>query len=431
MWEIINLMLSDILQVTGCNYILSKLTNEKINYKKVSNIIGVLLLFILFYLVTIFAKESMIKPLFMFAVFTIVYKYIYKITYKESAIYSFIIVILYSIIEIITLIIFVLLLRVPQTVLTKYIQLQPIMGIICLLLIYLAFRYAGKYLIKIKNIFNNDKFLYFFYITGVAGIGVLSSKNFNNLDNNLNFIINIITIIIFLLIIFFLIKEKLEKQNVYKQYDNLFKYLKNTESLLEKYQKYNHENKNQLIYIKNIAKENKEIKVFIDSILEDENKIHKDRWIKELKNVPSGGIKGFLSYKINYMIDQGIKVNINVSPRVKKYEIKKKKDNFQKNICRILGVYLDNAYQACKNTTKKEITIEMLIEKEKLVIIISNSYEGKINLEEIGKEGYTTKGKGHGFGLSLVNDIISSDKSITQKREVINNFFYQYLFIKK
>ncbi|MBQ7140388.1 MAG: GHKL domain-containing protein [Bacilli bacterium] len=429
MWEVINLILISIIQIMICNYINKKQTQKQIDYKNSKKIIIEIIMIILIFLLNYYINTG-IKPLLIYGILVFGYKKIIDITFKESVIINFISIIIHGIAELLELFIFVIILKIPEDILVKYFQSKPITSILIFIIIWIIFKIGNKVIIKIKKILENEKILNTFYILGLLGISILFSKNLNNLNQDKDFIINIITIVIFLGIIIFLIKEKIDKHNVYKEYDNLFKYLENTESLLEKYQKYNHENKNQLIYIKNLVPENKEITDFVDSILEDENKIHKNRWIKELKNVPSGGLKGFLSYKINYMIDKGINVNINVSPKVKKFKFKNKQDNFQKNICRILGVYLDNAYQASKKTQKKEVTIEMLIENEKLLIIISNSYKGKIKIEEMDKIGYTTKGKGHGFGLSLVNDIINSDKSITQERKIINNFFYQYLFIE-
>jgi len=427
MWELFNLLISAFFQIWTCNFVISKLTERKIEYKKIRTWIMMIIMGIVILTLVIY-RNNMVKPLLIYAMFTIVYKYIFNITYKESIICNFINILTYSILEIIILVILVVVLRIPQEVIAEYIQFQPIMGLMSYILIYIIFKLIGKYLIKVKNIFYNDKILYIFYFISVLGIGVFFSKNFNNMTTNTSFITNAITIVLFLIIILLMIKEKMEKYNVYKEYDIMFNYLENTESLLEKYQKYNHENRNQLIYIKNLAINNENIQEFIDSILEDDNKIHKDKWIKSLKNIPNGGLKGFLTYKINYIMDNGVKININISPRVKKYKLPNKK-NFQKNICRILGVYIDNAYQACKESNKKEMTIEMLVENEKLTIIISNSYKGKINIEEIDKFGYTTKGKGHGAGLSLVNEIISSNKCFRQERKVINNYFFQYLYI--
>jgi len=198
---------------------------------------------------------------------------------------------------------------------------------------------------------------------------------------------------------------------------------------LNRYKKYNHENKNQLIVIRENSKGNEKVTEYIDSIL-NESMGHEDKWISELSYITDPGISGFLSVKINEMIDNGIKLSLIISPKVKNYKFENIKPKEYKEICRVLGVYLDNAHEASKETKKKEVTIEILIDNNKLLIIISNSYKGKIEIEKIDKEGYTTKGKNHGVGLSLVNDIIKSNKNLEQKREVIKDYYFQYLYIK-
>ena len=62
---------------------------------------------------------------------------------------------------------------------------------------------------------------------------------------------------------------------------------------------------------------------------------------------------------------------------------------------------------------------------------LSNNYKDKINISEVDMKGYTTKGFGHGYGLSLVKDILSKNDVLTQKRELNGIYFVQKLYIKK
>lgn len=44
--------------------------------------------------------------------------------------------------------------------------------------------------------------------------------------------------------------------------------------------------------------------------------------------------------------------------------------------------------------------------------------------------GYTTKENGHGYGLSLVREIIESNDRLSSEREIKDNIFKQILKIK-
>ncbi len=55
----------------------------------------------------------------------------------------------------------------------------------------------------------------------------------------------------------------------------------------------------------------------------------------------------------------------------------------------------------------KKLGIEMYLIKEKIEIIITNTFNNEINLDKIGKESFSTKGKQRGHGLLLVKKILS------------------------
>ena len=69
-----------------------------------------------------------------------------------------------------------------------------------------------------------------------------------------------------------------------------------------------------------------------------------------------------------------------------------------KNICTIVGIFLDNAIEAVSNLNNKYISILFYKENNKIVISISNTYEGIINLEKMNLEGYSKKGINREFG---------------------------------
>lgn len=62
--------------------------------------------------------------------------------------------------------------------------------------------------------------------------------------------------------------------------------------------------------------------------------------------------------------------------------------------------------------------------------IISNSFEGELDLESIGTKKYTTKGKGHGYGLMLAKKILNSYSCFEATRTVIGGIYSQSLMVK-
>lgn len=125
-----------------------------------------------------------------------------------------------------------------------------------------------------------------------------------------------INIIMVLLIICTFIKfslERIKKQNITKEYDKMSEYVKVYEDVIEKDRIRRHENKNQLITIKGmISEKDQKTHEYIDSLIDD-NSDKSYKWISELTNIPIGGLKGLLFYKVNQMRESGIEVSLTIS----------------------------------------------------------------------------------------------------------------------
>ena len=106
-------------------------------------------------------------------------------------------------------------------------------------------------------------------------------------------------------------------------------------------------------------------------------------------------------------------------------------DDLILSICKILGVFLDNAIDEVKKLRKKNIDIEFYIMDNYLNIDITNNFKGNLELNKLGVKNYTTKGNGHGYGLVLVNKIISENYStLINEKSVNGDRFTQTLKIK-
>lgn len=216
------------------------------------------------------------------------------------------------------------------------------------------------------------------------------------------------------------------------EYGQLLEYVKTYEDEVVDKSKKQHEYKNQLIIIDNlIPKTNKKAKEYLGNILNDVDDVTDNDWLIKLKNLPSGGIKGLIHFKIKKMMSKKISVFVYIDKDVSKKENWKNLEKNLEDISRILGVYLDNAIEAAEKASDKQIVIEFVNEKDNIRFSLSNSYNGCIKFDEIDKEGYSTKGKGRGVGLALVNEIIAGNSLLKQTREINGKFFVQNLYIKK
>ena len=107
-----------------------------------------------------------------------------------------------------------------------------------------------------------------------------------------------------------------------------------------------------------------------------------------------------------------------------KFDIKTYQD-----ITKLLGVFLDNAIDATIKSDKREVELEIKVDNECSIITISNSYDNSIDTTKIGKKGFSTKGTGHGYGLSIVKDISKHNKNIEIFNDIDEKLFKQIIIV--
>ena len=123
--------------------------------------------------------------------------------------------------------------------------------------------------------------------------------------------------------------------------------------------------------------------------------------------IPSGGLQGIIYQKMLVMKDEHIKFSLDVGRGVRDFELEKLSMDDNYRLCKIVGVFLDNAIEESRKIDDNCIMISLYIDYGDLVIDVSNRFEGKIDIDKIDQSCYTTKGEGHGYGLSLVKKILS------------------------
>lgn len=101
-------------------------------------------------------------------------------------------------------------------------------------------------------------------------------------------------------------------------------------------------------------------------------------------------------------------------------------------LTRALGILIDNAIEAAKNSDEKEIIITFRkdIQKHKQLFIIQNTYSNKdVNIDEIFEKGKTTKvtkdSKNHGLGLWEIRQLLKKNHNLNLYTTKTEKYFKQ------
>ena len=260
----------------------------------------------------------------------------------------------------------------------------------------------------------------------VIGIGSFWYMNSHAINDSFEFLINLFVLFLFFLMAILYFKENMKSKEMSDKYNELLSTVDTFEKELITKRKIIHDFKNQLIVINGYADNPEKLKAYLSEIIRDQRNIPNSKLLLNVEKLPSG-LKGLIYYKFSNL-DSNINVSIDIKNSLKKYESISPKLN--KDCLKILGVFIDNAIEAVKNEKEKYINLEFIKQKEQIIITVRNTCTSRVNIKDLTKNGFTTKGKNHGYGLSLVSDIVRKDDSLDIKFECDDDIFSATLVIR-
>ena len=297
-----------------------------------------------------------------------------------------------------------------------------------LVILFSKIKFVSKNIKKINLSIkkNNKDWIYIILIMILMVLFITFNKY--NMQSSLEYYISIGLVVFVVVSFIYVIYNKFQRQAMEDKYNESMEYVLRYGKIINEQGKKNHEYNNQLMVIKGYIDKPERLSEYLDEVI-GEHKTGQNYTVKQLGFLPDGGVKGLLYHKLSKMKDNDIKYYLYVDQNLKD----KDSDCFNlktyRDFTKLIGVFLDNAIDAALKSEEKEIEVELKDKDDYLLLTISNTYDKNIDINKVGKSGFTTKGVGHGFGLSIVKDIARTNSEIETFSSKENDKFIQTAMI--
>lgn len=297
-----------------------------------------------------------------------------------------------------------------------------------LVILFSKIKFVSKNIKKINLSIkkNNKDWIYIILIMILMVLFITFNKY--NMQSSLEYYISIGLVVFVVVSFIYVIYNKFQRQAMEDKYNESMEYVLRYEKIINEQGKKNHEYNNQLMVIKGYIDKPERLSEYLDEVI-GEHKTGQNYTVKQLGFLPDGDVKGLLYHKLSKMKDNDIKYYLYVDQNLKD----KDSDCFNlktyRDFTKLIGVFLDNAIDASLKSEEKEIEVELKDKDDYLLLTISNTYDKNIDINKVGKSGFTTKGVGHGFGLSIVKDIARTNSEIETFSSKENDKFIQTAMI--
>ena len=409
-------------------YIIGNLTNIKTKIYKLQNIFLIMMIAIPT-LILYKTEFNTINTILSFIISIISFKKIFSLDIPTSIISTSIVMIITAFVEIILIPIEFSFLNYNEVRNIWYISIMNNVLISFFSILISKSKFLNKKFHSFCTKINKSKFLSvtIFAIVNVIIIVFLFYNLAVKLNYNITSSITLISILIFMILYYMYMEECNNYNKLKDEYDNIFNCIQTFEDWIDDEQMYRHELKNNLSIIRSLTENTKIIKK-IDEMLKY-SIIIDEQEIEDLKNIPRGGLKGLIYYKLALAKNKQVKLIIEVSEhateRLKKIDMQKMRE-----LCIILGIYLDNSLEAAEMSDEKKMTLEIYKQNNNIAFVISNNYKKIISIKKMNKKGYTTKGSSHGNGLYYANKILKKAPWLKVEQIFLNKYFVQKILIK-
>ncbi len=261
---------------------------------------------------------------------------------------------------------------------------------------------------------------------------ILQANNVSDTElagiNAVSFAAYFILLMVIMYILIKSISKDLEIRNKQLQFENLQEYTSNLEALYADMRAFRHD------YINIISSligyiENKDMKGleehFNENILPISKSIESNNFkLGLLKNLKLPEVKGIVSSKVIRAQELGIDVFIDIVEPIEKINM------YIIDLCRVIGILIDNAVEAALKCTSPQLKIAFINKKDSVLILVVNNYSEVIPpINKLFQKGFSTKGNNRGIGLSNLKEIINNYNNVSLDTVIEDENFIQNIEI--
>ncbi|MCW1911180.1 GHKL domain-containing protein [Lactiplantibacillus paraplantarum] len=225
------------------------------------------------------------------------------------------------------------------------------------------------------------------------------------------------------------VRTKYEVQQKNTQIKNDTRYMTEIETHYNELRRFRHDYQNMMLSINEYLKTHDldGLQQYYSKNIEPVTKRVSDEQynLGDLSQIKVKSIKSILFSKLSHAQSAGIKVHFDLKEQLEKVSVN------ELDLDIALGIILDNATEAVIGHKNAEIMSAIFVENNSTVFLVQNTvFEELPPLWKLKAEGYSTKGKDRGIGLSNLGKIVNRNDNMILETRVLESTFLQRLTIK-
>ncbi len=223
-----------------------------------------------------------------------------------------------------------------------------------------------------------------------------------------------------------------QKQYILAQQTNLRQqtiYIEKMEQIQAELRRFRHDFKNMTagMYLQAREGDLDAVRSFIREMTEDFDRQvgGQVRLMNQLANVHVAEIKGLLLEKLACMQKEEIRCELEVLHPFERTRMR------STDLCRCLGILMDNAADEVRGKEDGKIHLMISSQNGCTTFRVKNTLYGKVDFQNLGTAGYTTKGEGRGIGLESYRKILGRYDFVFPFTAIQDGYFVQELKIQE